>query len=213
MAPSGGEKAKSVVRQLRLQVPLADGHRVLRDFVLRLVGDHQLARQRLPSGIDPDLPVDGRLLERQVVARHTCRLVDAQVHTTLHVTHQPRVDVGIEEVPERDDRACLLEDPIKGLVDGRRYGAARPHVLLFVVGCEHLSVVPERPMHGVARRIADEAIGTPHRDAAQVRELSPGALVRHFVVDLLGFERKRASAGKPLAHLPHELVGPGIDET
>ena len=102
---------------------------------------------------------------------------------------------------------------IKGLVDGRRYVAARPHVLLSVEGGEHLPVVPERSIQGIARRIADQAIGTPHRDAAQVRELSPGALLRHFVVDLLGFERKRGSAGKPLAHLPHELVGPGIDET
>ena len=67
-------------------------------------------------------------------------------------------------------------------------------------------------MHGVAGRIADEAIGTPHRDSAKVRELLPGALLRHFVVDLLGFERKRAGPGKPLAHLPHELVRPGIDE-
>ena len=71
----------------------------------------------------------GRLLERQVVARHACRLVDAEVNTTLHVFHQSRVAVGVKEILERHDGAGLVEDPVQRLVDRRRYRAARPDVL------------------------------------------------------------------------------------
>jgi hypothetical protein len=159
------------------------------------------------------LPVDGGLLERQVVARHARRLVDAQVDPTLHVAHQSRVAVGVEEIRKRDDRARLIEHPVERLVHGCRHGAAGPDVLLLVQGCERFPVVPERPVDAVPRGITHQAIGAAQRDVAQVGELPAGAVLRHLLVSLLGLEGERRGPGQPVAHLPHQFVGTGLDET
>ena len=130
----GRSERENRVGQLRLQVPLANRHGVLRHFVLGLVRDDQLARQRLAARVDPELPVDGRLFERQVMARHARGFVNPQVHASLDVAHQPVVHVGIEEVGERDHGARLVEHPIELLVDRRGYRATGPDVLLAVEG-------------------------------------------------------------------------------
>ena len=52
VAPSGGVNRNRASGTVAFEVPLADRHRVLRHFVLGLVGDDQLARQRLgPASI------------------------------------------------------------------------------------------------------------------------------------------------------------------
>jgi hypothetical protein len=85
-------------------------------------------------------------------------------------------------------------------------------VLFLVQRREHLAVVPERTVHGVARRIAHQPVGTTQGDVARAGELPPRAVLGHLVVQLFGLEGKRRGSGKALAHLPHQRVRARVDQ-
>ena len=187
----GGSNSEQLVGHLRREVPLADRHLVLRHLVFGLVGDHQLPGQRLRARVDPQLPVDRLLLEGQVVARDAGHVVDAEVDPALHAAHQVAVDVGVEEVRERDHHPRPIQGRVHGPVDGRRHVHPDVDVLRVVEHRDRLPVVPDAPVHGVARRGAGQAVRTPQRHVAAAGELDAREVLRHLVVDLLGLESER----------------------
>src|SRR5271166_5685809 len=66
---------KQIVAQLGVHVPAVDECSILRLVYLPLEGDQELARQRLLAGLDPDLPIQKPLPERQVMALHLTHVV------------------------------------------------------------------------------------------------------------------------------------------
>ena len=195
------------------EVPLPDRHLVLRHSVFGLVGDHELPRQRLRARVDPELPVDRLLLERQVVASDAAHVVDAEIDAALDAPHQPVVDVGVEKVRERDHHPRPIQGRVHGPVERR--GRLHPHVdvLRVVENRERLAVVPDAAVDGVTGRGAGRAVRTPERHVAAAGELDAREVLRHFVVDLLGLERERLRRREKVAHLPDELDHPRLDET
>src|ERR1700722_3222469 len=85
----------------RRKIPLAEHRAELRLGRRRLVSDHDLARDPLRPGVDPDLPVDVLLDEGQRFAALSIHVAGTEIKAKLHVSAHGPVWIAVKEVGER----------------------------------------------------------------------------------------------------------------
>ena len=194
-----------------LQVPAPDDGAVLRLARLLHVADHQLAGQRLLAGVDPDLPLDRVLGEREVVAGDARGLVDAQVAPVGHARHEHGVGIGVEEIGQRQHDPVLVLELVEGRVDRPRGLDRGVDVVLLVEQRHRPAVVPGGAVERVAGRVGRHVVRSLHRDPADVGQLSAQLAVGELVEGLLRLQGEVGQLGQELAHPLQLLVGAGFD--
>ena len=78
-----GLELKHLVAQLGVDVPAVHEGGVLRLVCLLLERDHEFTRKRLVARVDPDLPVQILLPEREVMALHLAHVMQADIRAAL----------------------------------------------------------------------------------------------------------------------------------
>ncbi len=159
-------------------------------------------RFQLLALLDPDLPVDVRRAEGEVVAAHAFDDALADDEGLGHVGHKDVVRVAVDQVPRRRHDVERGPGEVEHLFDcaGGRDGGV--DLLAGIEERQRLAVVVERLLDQVADAVRTQLVGALHRLARDVVELDllPGGehdLERAARLDLEALLRRQEVGGSP----------------
>src|SRR5271166_5248887 len=134
----------------RREIPIGEHRGELRLAGLSLVGNDQLAGRQLWSRVDPDLPVDILLYEREGVTASAVHVVETQIDPILQLPANALVRVVVQEIRQRRGEVDLRKQLAQHCVDIRCRRRGRIERRGRIVQRDRLAVVPELPLAEIA---------------------------------------------------------------
>src|SRR5688572_14196283 len=148
-----------------VELAVVHGHRRLARRIL--VDESHLDRQA-PSLIQPEVPVDGRLLVRDVIGLHVSDRLHVYPATLRFRGYQRIVGGGVKEIRRRHLDRVFRRQVVQGFVERRGHWTAGPDLLVVRHHRQVLAVVPSGNIAGTLGGEGDRIRPANHHPAGHL---------------------------------------------